>query len=68
MPKYAPTLILSASFLVFGVLFYMGIGHQETVRCYELQEQANDFDGFYLTNSEAEMCAGRGILINAPVK
>ncbi len=40
----------------------------EKTECREWQEQAAKFEGFYLTNWQAEQCQAHSIIINAPVK
>lgn len=60
--------ICLTSLALFTAGMVTAADRMETVRCYELQKQANDFENFYLTASEARMCAHLGILINAPVK
>lgn len=69
--------------LAFGILFYLiftidPIAQQDKITCNKLQKQAEEYKnflysetnpgGFYITESDKEMCDFYRIIINAPVK
>lgn len=49
-------------------LVLTSLDKSEVVSCLELQEQAREFGGFYLTDWQDEMCKAHNIVINAEVK
>lgn len=60
-------LIAIAIIAFFVSIAKVGIARQEKVECYKLQSQ-EEYQYFYITEAENEMCFNHGIEINAVVK
>ena len=64
--------------LLYAIIVVNPIAEQEKITCNKLQKQAEDYKnfmysetntgGFYITESDKEMCDFYRIIINAPVK
>lgn len=52
---------------LFFYLFKVGIDKHDQVQCYQWQEYATKYPGFYLTQNEADQCAYWNIQVDAPI-
>jgi len=48
--------------------FVKALDGQDQVQCYQWQQQATQFKGFYLTKDEAAQCAYWKIPVTAPIQ
>lgn len=53
--------------IFFVLLLNKGVRLEEVVTCEKLKNYSLEFDGFYLTGAQKEMCDQNGIMIDAPV-
>jgi hypothetical protein len=60
-------IIAVACAIGFITVFIHGMDKQEVVNCNKLVEQSKQFDGFFITKSDDEMCRHHGIVIDAPI-
>ncbi len=51
----------------FITVFIHGMEKQEIVTCNKLVDQSKQYDNFFITKSDDEMCRTHGIIIDAPV-
>ena len=68
MKVAAITLAFIASVILFGLTINTGLERWEKLECYEWQENAKEYPGFYLTQNESDQCEYLDIEVNAPVK
>lgn len=61
----AATAILAA---LFFLAFAEGLNRHEQAECLGWQENAREFEGFYLTKAERMQCDHWGIEVDAPTK
>lgn len=61
----------SVAMFIIGHLIVQGIegavNTSETYQCHKLQRHSTEFEGFYITQWQKDMCDDRGVFINAPV-
>jgi len=61
----------SVAMFILGHLIVQGIegavNTSETYQCHKLQRHSTEFEGFYITQWQKDMCDDRGVFINAPV-
>ncbi|MDE2102573.1 MAG: hypothetical protein KGL39_35325 [Patescibacteria group bacterium] len=62
--------VMAAIAIVLGLISLLNIGlsRQEEAECYQWQNQAKHYAGFYLTQWQSEQCLAHGISIDAPIK
>lgn len=67
--KIINSIIIVIFIFTFGALFLKASDREEVLTCTNLLAQSKDFSngGFYLTQSEKEMCDYHHVEINAPV-
>lgn len=61
------SIVATASITLF-LLLSLSLSRNEVYECNQWQGWSKQFDGFYLTQWQADQCAAHGISINAPVK
>lgn len=63
------TLIIVACLIAQGIFSFImaSLDKSEVVSCLELQEQAREFGGFYLTDWQSEMCEAHNIVITPKI-
>ena len=66
MDKYIFFTILL--FLVFGWYAIQALNAEEHTDCYKWQQQAKNYEDFYLTKQDKAQCDRWNIKINAPIK
>jgi len=58
--------LVAIAILFFAML--TGLNKQSEVTCIKLQNQSQEYRGFYITESEDTMCDSIGIEVDAPVR
>lgn len=54
--------------MVFGWLAQTAFNTNEINECMKWQQQARAYEGFFLTQWQADQCRAHGITISAPIK
>ena len=66
------TAITVVILIILFAVFLIGLGKaldaHEQVECYKWQQQASQFEGYYLTDWQKQQCDHHNIIINAPIK
>lgn len=60
-------IVMIAMFGCFLILAH-GFDKQEAVECMKLERYSKEFDSFFITKWQDEMCRNQGIIINANIK
>lgn len=60
-------IVISTLVIICLTLLPKAIEKSEVVECLKLQTYSEQFNEFYLTKSESEMCESHDIVIHAPV-
>ena len=60
--------IFILAILMFGLVLFVGLERVDKARCLELKGFSEEYEGFYLTRTQKEMCDTVGVKIEAPVK
>ena len=53
--------------IAFGALVMSGMDKSEIVTCNKLVEQSKQYDNFFITKIDDDMCRHHGIVIDAPI-
>lgn len=51
-----------------AIIFIDSVSKSEALECLKLQDQAEQYPSFFVTQWQKEMCDSRGLPVNAPVK
>lgn len=68
MQKVIITLTVIALIVLFFWAIGTGLDRQAKADCETWRNQANEFEGFYLTQWQKDQCDAVGVEVNAPVK
>jgi hypothetical protein len=70
--KIQNTLVITALTLGAGIgcffVLMQAVSNAEEVECLKLERQASEFEHFFLTEWQDEMCRTHGIIIGANIK
>lgn len=66
--KIIYTIVIVSLVGVFVWAVLIGLNKQDRVDCITWENQAKEFQGFFLTKAQDEQCRALGIIINTDIK